>query len=88
MCACVCSFLCSDSLLYTSFSFYSINMVFIHVIVHRKVAQVKWWDTFILLIPIQKSAKETYLFAKFTCYTVLSRTTVTHLSLLYLLCTL
>ena len=30
----VCSFLCSDSLLYTSFFFFLFYMVFIHVIVH------------------------------------------------------
>ena len=31
----VCSFLCSDSLLYTSFFFFLFYMVFIHVIVHE-----------------------------------------------------
>ena len=30
----VCSFLCSDSLLYTSFFFFLLYVVFIHVIVH------------------------------------------------------
>ena len=46
----VCSFLCSDSLLYTSFFFFLFYMVFIHMIVHGSVHDYSVTQFFVLLL--------------------------------------